>query len=717
MAFKIEDNSWPDFHNLRFSRHFVQSRNKHYSLTTLMSYSFYAETIPVLQKALAWPTDKLVRTIEFSTLLKNERLEDLFWLDNRKTFCDFFSLDYSSSDYEISVVKDFMIFSIAYNHYTDIEELYEYETDLFKYFDLDIARNSICNMEDDFEYYRLLLDIKLPSELTKDLMFDFLEICDSKLNINNSSLVLSFCKELNDVYKDEKEINWCPKCKTGLSNEDAQGGVCERCGDTVVQKEKSQWMLRMGDYAEDLLKGLDDTNFAEKVKLGQINWIGKSTGVEVDVEIVGGGKFSIFTTCIETIYGITFFVIAPDGKIIKELMPRVENKEEVEAYIAETAKKSNMDRTELNKGKTGVEVKGIKAKHPITGEEVPIFLGDFVLGDYGTGAVMAVPSHDQRDFEYAVAHNIPMVQVIDGADVSEKAHEKQDYLGKGCKLMNSAEFTGMTVEEAKDAITKKLVAEGIAREVNNYKMRDWIFSRQRFWGEPIPMIYCEKCGWQPMDEKDLPLLLPDVAEYEPTDNGESPLAKINDWVNTTCPCCGGAAKRETDTMPNWAGSSWYFLRFMDANNNDEFASMDAMKYWSKVDWYNGGMEHTARHLLYARFWVQFLYNIGLVPNKEMIWTRVSHGMVLGSNNEKMSKSKGNVINPDDIVNEFGADTLRVYEMFMGDYEQDAPWSTDSLRGCKRFLDKIIRMKEKVVDGEEYSKELETIIHKSIILPR
>ncbi len=515
------------------------------------------------------------------------------------------------------------------------------------------------------------------------------------------------------AYKDTIPVNWCPTCKTVLSNEDAAGGVCERCGDTVVQKEKSQWMLRMGDYAEDLLKGLDDTNFAEKVKLGQINWIGKSTGVEVDVEIVGGGKFSIFTTCIETIYGITFFVIAPDGKIIKELMPRVENKEEVEAYIAETAKKSNMDRTELNKGKTGVEVKGIKAKHPITGEEVPIFLGDFVLGDYGTGAVMAVPSHDQRDFEYAVAHNIPMVQVIDGADVSEKAHEKQDYLGKGCKLMNSAEFTGMTVEEAKDAITKKLVAEGIAREVNNYKMRDWIFSRQRFWGEPIPMIYCEKCGWQPMDEKDLPLLLPDVAEYEPTDNGESPLAKITDWVNTTCPCCGGAAKRETDTMPNWAGSSWYFLRFMDANNNDEFASMDAMKYWSKVDWYNGGMEHTARHLLYARFWVQFLYNIGLVPNKEMIWTRVSHGMVLGSNNEKMSKSKGNVINPDDIVNEFGADTLRVYEMFMGDYEQDAPWSTDSLRGCKRFLDKIIRMKEKVVNGEEYSKELETIIHKSI----
>ena len=515
------------------------------------------------------------------------------------------------------------------------------------------------------------------------------------------------------AYKDTIPVNWCPTCKSVLSNEDAAGGVCERCGDTVVQKEKSQWMLRMSDYAEDLLKGLDDTNFAEKVKLGQINWIGKSTGVEVDIDIVGGGKFSIFTTCIETIYGITFFVIAPDGKLIKELMPRVENKEEVQAYIEETSRKSNMDRTELNKGKTGCEIKGIKAIHPITGKEVPIFLGDFVLGDYGTGAVMAVPSHDQRDFEYAIEHNLEMLQVIDGADTTEKSFEKQDYLGKGCKLINSEEFTGLTVEEAKVAITKKLVEKGIGREVNNYKMRDWIFSRQRFWGEPIPMIHCEKCGWQMMEEKDLPLLLPDVAEYEPTDNGESPLAKIEDWVNTTCPKCGGHAKRETDTMPNWAGSSWYFLRFMDPHNDKEFAGMDAMKYWNKVDWYNGGMEHTARHLLYARFWVQFLYNIGLVPNKEMIWTRVSHGMVLGSNNEKMSKSKGNVINPDDIINEFGADTLRVYEMFMGDYQQDAPWSTDSLRGCKRFIDKVIRLKDKVVDKEGYTEKLESLIHKTI----
>lgn len=513
------------------------------------------------------------------------------------------------------------------------------------------------------------------------------------------------------AYKDTVPVNWCPKCKMVLSNEDAAGGVCERCGTSVVQKEKSQWMLRMSDYAEDLLTGLEDTHFAEKVKLGQINWIGKSTGVEMDVNIVGGGKFSIFTTCIETVYGITFFVIAPDGKLIKELLPRVENKDEVMDYIHETEKKSAMDRTELNKGKTGCILKGIKAINPVNGREVPVFLGDFVLGSYGTGAVMAVPSHDQRDFEYAVAHNLEMIQVIDGADVSEHAFEKQDYLGVGCKLINSEEFNGLTVEEAKKAITKKLESEGIARRVNNYKMRDWIFSRQRFWGEPIPMINCPKCGWVPMNESDLPLVLPDVAEYEPTDDGESPLAKITSWVNTKCPKCGGDATRETDTMPQWAGSSWYFLRFMDAHNSHEFASMDAMKYWGKVNWYNGGMEHTARHLLYARFWVQMLYNFGLVPNKEMIDVRVSHGMILGSDNQKMSKSKGNVINPDDIVNEYGADTLRTYEMFMGDYQMDAPWNTDSLKGCKRFIDRVIKLGEKLNDKTGYSNEV--LINKTI----
>ena len=516
------------------------------------------------------------------------------------------------------------------------------------------------------------------------------------------------------AYKDTVPVNWCPTCKSVLSNEDAAGGVCERCGSVVEQKEKSQWMLRMSDYSEDLLKGLDDTNFADRVKIGQINWIGKSTGVEIDVEIVGGGNFSVFTTCPETIYGITFFVIAPDGKLIKELMPRVKNKKEVETYIKETAKKSAMDRTELNKGKTGVMIEGIKAINPVNGKEVPVFLGDFVLGDYGTGAVMAVPSHDQRDFEYAKEHNLEIIQVIDCGDISEHAIEKYDYMGHEYKMMNSEEFDGMIVDEAREKISDMLEEKKLGRRVNNYKMRDWIFSRQRFWGEPIPMVNCPKCGWVPLNEDDLPLLLPDVAEYEPTEDGESPLANITDWVNCKCPNCGGDAKRETDTMPNWAGSSWYFLRFMDAHNDKEFASMENMKYWNHVDWYNGGMEHTARHLLYARFWVQFLYNIGLVPNKEMIWTRVSHGMVLGSDNQKMSKSKGNVINPDDIVNEYGADTLRIYEMFMGDYQMDAPWSTDSLRGCRRFLDKVIRLKDKINDQEGFTESLEVLQNKTIM---
>ena len=519
--------------------------------------------------------------------------------------------------------------------------------------------------------------------------------------------------EYNMAYKATASVNWCNTCKTVLSNEDAAGGVCERCGSTVVQKEKSQWMLKMSEYAQSLLDGLEETAFADRVKLGQINWIGKSTGVEVEIELTTGGKFSIFTTCIETIYGVTFFVIAPDGKLIKELMPKIENKEEVQNYILETSKKSNMDRTSLNKTKTGCILKGIEAINPVNGKKVPIFVGDFVLGSYGTGAVMAVPAHDARDYEYAKVHNLEMIEVISGGNIKEKAYEKEEYLPINPKLLNSEEFTGLTVSEAKEKITEKLVNMGKAKVVNNYKMRDWIFSRQRFWGEPIPMINCPKCGWVPVPENELPVLLPDVANYEPTDDGESPLAKITDWVNCKCPKCGADAKRETDTMPNWAGSSWYFLRFMDAHNNKEFASMDAMKYWGKVDWYNGGMEHTARHLLYARFWVQFLYNIGLVPNKEMIYKRVSHGMVLGSNNEKMSKSKGNVINPDDIVNEFGADTLRLYEMFMGDYKEDVPWSTESLKGCKRFIDKVIRLKDSLNDNEGFTKDLEKIQNQTI----
>ena len=519
--------------------------------------------------------------------------------------------------------------------------------------------------------------------------------------------------EHNMAYKATVPVNWCNTCKTVLSNEDAAGGVCERCGSKVVQKEKSQWMLKMSEYAQSLLDGLEETAFADRVKLGQINWIGKSTGVEVEIELTTGGKFSIFTTCIETIYGVTFFVIAPDGKLIKELMPKIENKEEVQNYILESSKKSNMDRTSLNKTKTGCVLKGIEVINPVNGKKVPVFVGDFVLGSYGTGAVMAVPAHDARDYEYAKVHNLEMIEVISGGNIKEKAYEKEEYLPINPKLLNSEEFTGLTVSEAKEKITEKLVNMGKAKVVNNYKMRDWIFSRQRFWGEPIPMINCPKCGWVPVPENELPVLLPDVANYEPTDDGESPLAKITDWVNCKCPKCASDAKRETDTMPNWAGSSWYFLRFMDAHNDKEFASMDAMKYWGKVDWYNGGMEHTARHLLYARFWVQFLYNIGLVPNKEMIYKRVSHGMVLGSNNEKMSKSKGNVINPDDIVNEFGADTLRLYEMFMGDYKEDVPWSTESLKGCKRFIDKVIRLKDTLNDNVGFTKDLEKIQNQTI----
>ena len=511
------------------------------------------------------------------------------------------------------------------------------------------------------------------------------------------------------AYKAKKDVNWCPTCKSVLSNEDAAGGVCERCGSKVVQKEKEQWMLRMSDYAEDLLKGLDDTHFADRVKLGQINWIGKSTGAEVDFTVQEtGDKLTVYTTRCDTLFGVTFMVLAPEHPILEKLSSLITNMDEVEKYQEFAKSKSAFERTEVNKDKTGVKLEGITVINPITEKKVEVFISDYVMMGYGTGAIMAVPAHDERDYEFAKKFHIPIVQVIEGGDLSKEA-----YTGDG-KMINSGFLDGYT--NKKDSIKRMLEylkEKGIGREKVNYRLQDWIFSRQRFWGEPIPMIYCEKCGWQPMKEEDLPLLLPDVAEYEPTDTGESPLAKITDWVNTTCPCCGGPAKRETDTMPNWAGSSWYFLRFMDSKNTQEFASMDAMKYWQKVNWYNGGMEHTARHLLYARFWVQFLYNIGLVPNKEMIDIRVSHGMVLGSDNQKMSKSKGNVINPDDIVREYGADTLRTYEMFMGDYQQDAPWNTDSLRGCKRFLDKVERLFDKVNDKEGYTEELVVPQNKAI----
>ena len=508
------------------------------------------------------------------------------------------------------------------------------------------------------------------------------------------------------AYKDTVPVNWCPTCKSVLSNEDAAGGVCERCGTQVVQKEKSQWMLRMSDYSEDLLKGLDDTNFAEKVKLGQINWIGKSIGAEVDFKVKDTDlKFTVFTTRCDTLFGATYCVMAPEHKLV-DIITTEEQKEKVNEYKEACKLKNDMERTELNKDKTGVFT-GAYAINPVNGKEIPIWISDYVLASYGTGAIMAVPAHDTRDYEFAKKFGMEIIPVLDGGNVEAEA-----YTEDGLHI-NSGFLDGLNKEDAINKMLDYLEERNLGKRKANYKMRDWVFSRQRFWGEPIPMVHCDTCGWVPLNESDLPLVLPDVAEYEPTDDGESPLAKITDWVNTTCPKCGGAARRETDTMPNWAGSSWYFLRFMDAHNTKEFASMDAMKYWNRVDWYNGGMEHTARHLLYARFWVQFLYNIGLVPHKEMIWTRVSHGMVLGANNEKMSKSKGNVINPDDIVKEYGADTLRVYEMFMGDYEQDAPWSTDSLKGCKRFIDRIIRLKDKVVDGDEYSKNLETIIHQSI----
>ena len=511
------------------------------------------------------------------------------------------------------------------------------------------------------------------------------------------------------AYKAKKDVNWCPKCKSVLSNEDAAGGVCERCGSQVIQKEKSQWMLRMSDYAEDLIKGLDDTNFADRVKLGQINWIGKSTGAEVDFTVSEtGDKLTVYTTRCDTLFGVTFMVLAPEHPMLEKLSNLITNMDEVRKYQEFAKTKSAFERTEVNKDKTGVRLEGITVKNPLNGKDVAVFISDYVMMGYGTGAIMAVPAHDQRDYEFAKKFNLEIIPVIKGGDISKEA-----YTGDG-EMINSDFLNGLTNKaDSIKRMLEYLEENKLGRAKVNYRLQDWIFSRQRFWGEPIPMIYCEKCGWQPMDEADLPLLLPDVAEYEPTDDGESPLAKIPEFVNTTCPKCGGKAKRETDTMPNWAGSSWYFLRYMDPHNDECFASMDAMKYWNRVDWYNGGMEHTARHLLYARFWVQFLYNVGLVPKKEMIWTRVSHGMVLGSDNQKMSKSKGNVINPDDIVSDYGADVLRLYEMFMGDYTQDAPWSTSSLRGCKRFIDRVYRLKEKLNQEEGYTKELEAIQNKTI----
>ena len=514
------------------------------------------------------------------------------------------------------------------------------------------------------------------------------------------------------AYKTTMPINFCTGCKVGLANEEVVNGVCERCGSPVVQKEKSEWMLKITDYAQKLIDDLDDIDFLEKIKVQQKNWIGRSEGAEVNFKIANMDKnLTVYTTRPDTLFGATYMVISPEHPILKELEDKIKNLDEVKEYQKQASLKSAFERSELNKEKTGVEIKGITAINPLTNKEIPIWISDYVLITYGTGAIMAVPAHDTRDYEFAKKFNLPIVQVVDGENVDLSKEAFTD-VATG-KLINSDFLNGLEVAEAKKTVIKYLENNHIGTKKVNYKLRDWVFSRQRYWGEPIPMVYCEDCGWVPVDEKDLPLKLPEVEEFTPGENGESPLAKQTDWINTTCPHCGKPAKRETDTMPQWAGSSWYFLRYMDPHNDKELASKEALKYWSPVDWYNGGMEHTTLHLLYSRFWHKFLYDIGVVPTKEPYQKRTSHGMILGTNGEKMSKSKGNVINPDDIVNEFGADTFRIYEMFMGPFDQVAAWSMESIRGCGKFLDRVWNMQNMLVDGDNYSKETEKMMHKAI----
>lgn len=510
--------------------------------------------------------------------------------------------------------------------------------------------------------------------------------------------------------KQETTVNWCPNCGV-LANEEVEDGTCCQCHAETTQKAKAQWVLKMTKYGERLADDLEKTEYLDHIKLSQLNWIGKSEGVEVDFEIKQGGKFSIFTTCIETIYGITFMVLAPENKIVDSLKDKIKNWDEVEKYRKDTAKKSEFDRIEMNKDKSGCKLEGIAAINPANGKEVDVYIGDFVLAGYGTGAVMAVPTHDQRDYEFADKFGIPKIQVIEG-DVSEKALEKHDYLGKGIKLINSEEFTGLTVEEAKAAITNKLVKLGVARKKLNFKMRDWIFSRQRYWGEPIPMIYCKECGWQSEKEENLPVTLPKVDSYEPTKDGESPLSLITEWVNTTCPCCGKPAKRETDTMPGWAGSSWYFLRYCDPHNDKEFASQEALKAWLPVTLYNGGNEHTTRHLLYARFWVKVLYDLGLVPVDEPFKKRISQGLILGADGKKMSKSAGNGIDPRIMIDRYGADSLRVWMSFIGEYSEKATWSEEGLKACNKLLSRIWNLQE-LVQGNGETNELKFVLNSTI----
>jgi leucyl-tRNA synthetase len=512
------------------------------------------------------------------------------------------------------------------------------------------------------------------------------------------------------AYKEEMPINWCPSCKIGLANEEVVGGHCERCGGEVIRKVKNQWMLKITEYAERLINDLDMVDYIERVKLQQKNWIGKSDGAEVEFKISKTNEtIKVFTTRPDTIFGATYMVLAPEHKIIDQHKEYIENFDEVLAYREEVMKKSEFERTELSKEKTGVELKGIKAINPANNKMIPIWISDYVLITYGTGAVMAVPGHDERDWEFANKFNLPIVEVIKGGDVTKEAYTNTE---NGI-VVNSDFLNGLTVNKAKEEIINWLEKNKLGKRKINYKLRDWVFSRQRYWGEPIPMIYCEDCGWVKVPEEELPLLLPEVENYEPTDNGESPLANIPEWVNTTCPKCGKPAKRETDTMPQWAGSSWYFLRYTDPHNDNELASKEALDYWMPVDWYNGGMEHTTLHLLYSRFWHKFLYDCGVVKDPEPYMKRTSHGMILGNNNEKMSKSRGNVINPDDIVNEYGADTLRTYEMFIGDFEKSVPWSENGLKGCRRFLERVWKLQDIVIDSNEYTKELEANIHKTI----
>ena len=510
------------------------------------------------------------------------------------------------------------------------------------------------------------------------------------------------------AYKTKQNINWCPKCKTGLSNEDSSGGVCERCGSKVIQKEKEQWMLKMSDYSQKLLDGLEETEFLDRIKTAQKNWIGRSDGAEVKFKLTNNEELKVYTTRPDTIFGVTFMVIAPEHPIIEKNKNIIINYDKLETYKKQAQEKTEFERTELAKEKTGVMIEGIKAINPLTNKEIPIFVSDYVMMNYGTGAIMAVPAHDSRDYEFATKYNIPIIKVL------ESDHDDQDKAMESDGIHINSEFlNGLNKEDAIKKIIKYLEEKNIGNAKTNYKMRDWIFSRQRFWGEPIPMIYCEECGWQPMNEKDLPLTLPEVAEYDVTDDGESPLSKISEWVNTTCPKCGKKARRETDTMPNWAGSSWYYLRYMDPHNDDAFASLDKMKYFGMVDYYNGGMEHATRHLLYARFWHRFLYDIGLVPFKEPFKKRVAHGMILGSNGEKMSKSKGNVVNPDMMVKKYGCDALRCYEMFIGDYASDAAWNEQGLNGCKRFLDRVYKIKDKLNNSDSYTKSIEIKINQTI----